>query len=114
MPVRTTVQSGMLLNLVLCCGCCALFSSAALHAQSAAKAGRCYVLSIQGMSCEECAVHVQKALEQVAGVAEAKLSYAKAEASVCTKPGSTVTGETLVKAVKKAGYKAKVKWQSQD
>lgn len=61
------------------------------------------------MTCEQCAAHVQKALVQVPGVAEAKVNYAKAEASVCTRPGATVTWETLVKVVEKAGYKAKVK-----
>ncbi len=112
--MRTIVQNGLLLSLMTWCGCCASFSSTGLYAQSTGKASRCYVLSIQGMTCEGCAAHVQKALVQVPGVAEAKVSYAKAEASVCMRPGATVSGETLVKAVEKAGYKGKVKWQSED
>lgn len=95
------------------CGCCAL-TSTELKAQAVTKASRCYLLELKGMTCEGCAAHVQKTLVQVPGVAEAKVSYAKAEAQVCIRPDYTVTGETLVKAVEKAGYKAKVKWQSQD
>jgi Cu+-exporting ATPase len=70
---------------------------------------RCYLLGIEGMTCENCAAHVQKALAHVPGVAEAKVTYAKGEASVCIRKGTAVTGETLVKAVEKAGYKATVK-----
>lgn len=112
--MRTVVQNAMLMIVMTWCGCCASFSSGELYAQSVAKASRCYVLNIQGMTCEGCAVHVQKALTKVPGVAEAKVTYTKAEASICTRPSATVTGERLVKAVEKAGYKAKVKWQSQD
>jgi copper chaperone CopZ len=104
-----------LLGLTLAwCGCCASFFGNQLHAQVTARASRCYRLAIEGMSCEHCTGHVKKALMEVPGVADAKVSYAKAEAEVCIKPGYAVTGETLVRAVQKAGYRAKVKWQSQD
>jgi copper chaperone CopZ len=96
------------------CGCCASLPVGELHAQTPTKASRCYLLEIKGMTCEGCAAHVQKALVHVPGVAEAKVTYAKSEAQVCIKPGQTVSGDPLVKAVEKAGYKAKVKWQSQD
>jgi copper chaperone CopZ len=96
------------------CGCCASLPVGDLHAQTNAKVSRCYRLGIEGITCEHCAGHVKQTLAEVPGVAEAKVSYAKAEADVCIKPGANVTGETLVKAVQKAGYKAKVKWQSQD
>ena len=111
--MRTTFKDAMILSLALgWCGCCASFPTSALYAQAAPKAGRCYLLAIEGMTCQECATHVQKALANVPGVAEAKVNYAKAEASVCAKQGVNVASETLVKVVEKAGYKAKVKRQS--
>lgn len=114
-PMRTMVQGTIFLSLALgWCGCCASFSVNELRAQSVAKAARCYLLGIDGMTCKGCAAHVQKALLKVPGVVEAKVNYAKAEATVCTGSGSNVTGETLVKAVEKAGYKAKVKSRSRD
>lgn len=104
--MKTIVQNVMMMTLMTCC---ASFTTITAYAQSPAPASKCYALSIQGMTCEQCAVHLQKALAKVPGVAEAKVIYAKAEASVCTRPGANVTGETLVKVVEKAGYKAKVK-----
>lgn len=101
----------MTLSLMLCCGCCLSIGVPTALAQPAPRAGKCYVLSIQGMTCEDCATHLQKGLSAVPGVAEAKVHFRKAEASVCTKPGADVTPEALVKAVEKAGYKAKVKMQ---
>ncbi len=37
-------------------------------AQPSAPISKCYTLSTQGMTCEQCAAHVQKALVQVPGV----------------------------------------------
>lgn len=107
--MQTIVQNVMMMTLMTWCGCCASFTTSTAYAQPPAPASKCYVLSIQGMTCEQCAVHLQKELAKVPGVAEAKVNYAKAEASVCTRPGANVTGVTLVKVVEKAGYKAKVK-----
>ena len=73
-----------------------------------------YSLSIEGMTCEACAAHVKRSLTEVPGVAEAQVSFAKAEATVIARTGATVTSEALVKAVERAGYKAKVKRQSQN
>ena len=111
--MRTVIGMGAVLALSLGCCSCGIETSEA-QAQSPARASRCYLLDIKGMTCEQCATHVQKALVGVPGVAEAKITFAKAEAQACIRPGYTVTGETLVRAVEKAGYKAKVKWQSQD
>ncbi len=74
-PIRTgTVVLGM--GLAWCCGCCILATPDSF-AQEPSKAGKCYVLSIQGMTCEDCAKHVQKALEKVDGIAEAKVNFTK-------------------------------------
>jgi len=99
----------MTLSLMLCCGCSLSIGVPTALAQPAPQAGKCYTLSIQGMTCEDCATHLQKALAGVPGVAEAKVNFRKAEATVCTRPGSTVAPEALVRVVEKAGYKAKVK-----
>ncbi|MBI3837687.1 MAG: cation transporter [Planctomycetia bacterium] len=109
-----TLQSGLLLSMMTWCGCCASFASSEAYAQSVPKASTCYVLGIQGMTCGGCAVHVQQGLSKVPGVGDAKVSYENGEASVCVKEGATVTGETLVKAVEKVGYKAKVKRRFQN
>lgn len=82
---------------------------AAAQGDQFAQAARCRVLSIQGMTCETCAAHVQTALAKVPGVAEARVSYKKSEAMVCTKAGADVPVATLIKVVEKAGYKATLK-----
>ena len=101
-----------------CVPCCCAFvgpvvnpvMGASVDADSAAQ---CFVLSIEGMTCKECATHVQKALAKVSGVAKASVSFDKSEADVCTRAGSNVRTDDLLKAVEKAGYKAKVKRKSQ-
>lgn len=83
-------------------------NAAAQDAQFA-QAALCRVLSIQGMTCETCATHVQKELTKRPGVAEARVSYQKGEATVCTKAGADIPVTTLIKLVEKAGYKATLK-----
>lgn len=84
-------------------------NSAAAQSDQFAQAAQCRVLSIQGMTCETCATHAQKELAKVPGVAEARVSYQKGEATVCTKAGADVSVATLIKVVEKAGYKATLK-----
>jgi copper chaperone CopZ len=67
------------------------------------------LLTIEGMTCKECASHVQTALSRVPGVAEARVDYDKQEALVCSRPGADVKAELLVQAVRKAGYRATLK-----
>lgn len=59
-------------------------------------------LSIQGMSCASCVAHVEKALNQVAGVAKATVNLATEEATV--QLSEQVPATVLVDAVEKAGY----------
>lgn len=70
---------------------------------------QCYHFAIQGMTCDECTVHVQKALAKVPGVAEARVIFIKREAVVCTKSGANTQVAWLLEAVEKAGYKATLK-----
>lgn len=104
---------GAWLPLVPCCGAfLGTVSASGSEPHAAAPTAQCYLLAIEGMTCKECAEHVQKALATVPGVAEAHVNFTKAEAMVCTKRGAEVSVQTLIEAVSKAGYKARLKKQS--
>ncbi len=65
-------------------------------------------LDIQGMTCDSCATHVEKALASVPGVAEARVPDWKAgRASVTAAPD--VDPAALEAAVEQAGYTASIK-----
>ena len=64
------------------------------------------ILEVQGMTCEHCKAKVEKALEEIEGVEEVKVSLFKKQAKV---KGENLEGEKLVKAVEEVGYKAKIK-----
>lgn len=61
-------------------------------------------LSIDGMMCKHCQARVEKALSEVAGVSKVEVSLEKKSATVT---GSSITKETLAKAVVEAGYEVK-------
>ncbi len=63
-------------------------------------------IQVEGMMCEHCVAHVKKALEGVKGVEKVEVSLAKKDAVVTLK--EEVSDETLVHAVKEAGYSAKI------
>lgn len=110
---RKSLQVGALLGLAFATsfGNAVVSNSILAHERDAG--ARCYLLTIEGMTCKECAGHVQKSLANVPGVAKTSVSYEKSEAEVCTRSNSDVRTEDLVKAVEKAGYKAKVKQTKQ-
>ena len=62
------------------------------------------MLKVQGMTCNHCAMRVQKALKGVEGVQDAQVDLPKAEAAV-TFDESKVTVDKLAGAVVEAGYK---------
>ena len=65
-------------------------------------------LDVQGMTCDACARHVTKALQQVEGVAEAAVpGWQSGQATVKAAP--SVSAEALATAVQAAGYSATVK-----
>lgn len=64
------------------------------------------ILEVQGMTCEHCKAKVEKALEEIEGVEEVKVSLFRKQAKV---KGENLEDEKLVKAVEEAGYKAKIK-----
>ncbi len=59
-------------------------------------------LRITGMTCDSCAAHVRKALEEVPGVLEARVSYPNASARIVLK--SDVPIQKLADAVAAHGY----------
>ncbi|MDQ7092105.1 heavy metal-associated domain-containing protein [Desulfosporosinus sp. PR] len=59
-------------------------------------------LKVEGMTCNHCKMHVEKALNGVSGVETASVDLAKGEAVVA----GNAKREDLVKAVTDAGYKA--------
>lgn len=64
------------------------------------------ILEVQGMTCEHCKAKVEKALEEIEGVEEVKVSLFRKQAKV---KGENLEDEKLVKALEEAGYKAKIK-----
>jgi mercuric reductase len=65
-------------------------------------------LDIQGMTCDGCASHAEKALSAVAGVEEAKVpSWRTGRATVVAR--SDVTDDALLTSVEAAGYHAQVR-----
>jgi mercuric reductase len=65
-------------------------------------------LAVQGMTCDACARHVTKALQQVEGVVEAAVSGWQSEQAT-VKATPDVSAQALATAVQKAGYTAMVK-----
>ncbi len=65
-------------------------------------------LSIRGMTCEACAVHVDQSLKGVPGVRSVSVFYNEGRARVLIDPASPPSEEALLKAVEKAGYTATV------
>jgi Cu+-exporting ATPase len=63
-------------------------------------------LPIEGMTCASCVARVEKALKAVPGVATAEVNLATETATVAMAEGAPV--ESLVAAVKKAGYEARL------
>lgn len=61
-------------------------------------------MKISGMTCNSCAAHIQKVLENTPGVRSASVSYPNAAAQVAADPA--VASETLIAAVNRLGYQA--------
>ena len=63
-------------------------------------------LKIEGMMCDHCRAHVQKALEALPGVSGAKVDVAAGTAVVTL--AAYVDDAALIAAVTDAGYEAKI------
>jgi Cu+-exporting ATPase len=61
---------------------------------------------IEGMTCGNCAQHVQQALQTVPGVASAQVDLSAGRASVTWQPPASADAGAIVAAVAQAGYRA--------
>ena len=64
-----------------------------------------YVFAIEGMTCANCALRVEKALQKIPGVMQAEVNFALEKADVTVRSG-VVDRETLFQSVRAAGYAA--------
>ncbi len=106
---RRALLRGSCLALAACGWLFAGWAKAALSGAAVVEPGICYVLEIKGMTCRECAQHVQRALARVPGVADVQVDFAKGLAKVCSKPGVQLAVPNLIQAVRMAGYEAQLK-----
>ena len=65
------------------------------------------LLEIQGMTCEACALHIQKELDTVPGVIGSSVNYDEKSATVMTDAAAPPSHEALIEAVQSAGYSAR-------
>lgn len=77
----------------------------ALPAAALAGIPQTVVIDVEKMTCALCSVTVQKALERVPGVANAKIDYDKKTATVRFDP-EKASPAVLVKAATEAGFPA--------
>ena len=75
--------------------------------------GKSASLSLYGMDCASCAAIIQKSLQKAPGVSFAQVNFAAEKATVRYDETKT-TEDELVKAVERAGYKAKVLGKQKD
>lgn len=76
--------------------------------QGNANDSRVVTLTIEGMTCEACAITIQKALSGVPGVRTASVDYAEGKALIALDPALPLSNEALIRAVHEAGYTAKL------
>ncbi len=62
-----------------------------------------HTFPIQGMTCGNCAQHVQKALQALPGISHVQIDLDNHQAAV-EYDAAVVTVETMANAVKEAGY----------
>ena len=65
-------------------------------------------LTLEGMTCEACAVHVRSALEAIPGVVGVEVRYEEARALVQIDPNAAVDDSRLLEAIGGAGYEARI------
>lgn len=70
-------------------------------------------LDIRGMTCASCATRIEKSLNRMEGVKEARINLASESGVVTYMPG-TVTIEDIIQKIKKLGYDAVAKQERQD
>ena len=64
------------------------------------------IVKINGMDCEHCVHHVKTTIENLDGVEKAEVSLKHSEAAVYISKDNPAAAETIIEAVKGAGYEA--------
>lgn len=62
------------------------------------------IVTVEGMTCKHCQMHVEKALTGVDNVQKVKVSLQTGEAEITF--ANPVNDQALINAVKEAGYRA--------
>jgi Cu+-exporting ATPase len=75
-------------------------------AETATEADAVSEFAVAGMNCSNCARHVTEAIQGVAGVTGAVVRLEEGRATVRWQPGRDAPIESVVRAVKEAGYQA--------
>ncbi len=105
----TRLNKGMLWIATVLVGAFAFFPNyvgALVGGQKAgAVDGSAVYLEIEGMTCEACALHIEKELMSVPGVRAAQVSFDDRRASVTADPTTPPAEAELIRAVERAGYK---------
>ena len=63
-------------------------------------------LRIEGMTCEACAIHIERELRKIAGVRSVAASYDDGKATLSFDASSPPGRQALTEAVERAGYRA--------
>lgn len=93
-----------------CGGCCSAAGEAAIAGIAATVDGACRVDSIfelDGLDCADCAAKLEKGINRIKGVIDAKVTFATARLKVAY-DGAVVTPADLIKTVGGFGYQAKL------
>lgn len=61
-------------------------------------------VSIEGMTCEACSVHLEDSLSRVPGVLDARVSYTQGVAELKTDPHGSFDPQAALNAIDRAGY----------
>src|SRR4051794_28406619 len=72
----------------------------------AEKAAHATELTVEGMTCGNCARHVTEAIQGVPGVASARVVLEQKKATVRWAAGAEPNETAILKAISEAGYKA--------
>lgn len=89
-----------------------LGKTASRDVQGNASGSRVVTLAIEGMTCEACAITIQKTLAAVPGVGNASVVFADREAHIILDRSSPASNKALIQAIAKAGYVAKLPAQT--
>ncbi len=69
---------------------------------------RTTTIAIEGMTCEGCAVALERSLKNIPGVTNARVDFAKKQAVVYTEASSEFPQAEILKAIADAGFSGSI------